>query len=318
MPFPCWPQSATQGVEHDSSKRNDTIVEEALASMQSASTASTTRMPCVYINHGGGPMPLLGRQPELASFLRGYAASLPRRPTAILIVTAHWETKRTTVSGGVSHQLLFDYGGFPPETYKYRYPAPGNPTLALRVRELLAERGLPCDIDRQRGWDHGVFVPLMLMFPEADVPVVAMSLLASQDAAAQTEVGAALQPLREEGVLIVGSGASFHNFGYFFAKGATRAQGLAHSAAFDAWLRETMLSRELGDGQRAARVATWAKAPSAREAHPDGASEHLMPLFAIFGAGGAGPAGRVVGDETPGEDPDMPGSGLCFSQFEFS
>lgn len=262
-------------------------------------------------------MPLLGRQPALASFLQGYAASLPRRPTAIVVVTAHWETKHTTVSGGASHQLLFDYSGFPSETYKYRYPAPGNPTLALRIRELLAERGLPCAIDRQRGWDHGVFVPLMLMFPEADVPVVAMSLLASQDAAAQTEVGAALQTLRDEGVLIVGSGVSFHNFGYLFAKGATKAQGLAHSAAFDAWLRDTMVSRELGDGERAARVANWAVAPSAREAHPEGASEHLMPLFAIFGAGGAGPAGRVVGDATPSEDRDMLLSGFCFSQFEF-
>ena len=220
----------------------------------------------VYINHGGGPLPLLGKQPGIAEFLGSYAGTLPRKPTAILVVTAHWETgSQLKVSGGKALSLYFDYGGFPKatkhifggsyigginkycvsiktlalsllmsktfhiirvsfsifpvsdqESYEYTYPAPGSPELANRIISLLAEKGLRCTADASRGWDHGVFVPLMLMFPEASVPVVSMSLYSSQDASQHMEAGEALQGLRDEGVLIVGSGASFHNFGYFF------------------------------------------------------------------------------------------------------
>lgn len=271
-------------------------------------------MPCVYINHGGGPMPLLGSQPDLAAFLASYVSTLPAVPTSVLVVTAHWETARPAVTSGASHPLLFDYGGFPKQCYEYEYPAPGSPALASRVQELLAARGLPCDAEARRGWDHGVFVPLMLMLPEARVPVVALSVLASQDAAGQIAVGEALQPLRDEGVLIVGSGASFHNFKYFFAEGATRRQGEAHSAAFDSWLRETVAAPGANETRRE-RLANWACAPSARESHPPGAAEHLMPLFAVFGAGGAGPAGRSIGDKLVEVGI---GGRIAVSQFEFA
>ncbi|CAE7689260.1 DOD, partial [Symbiodinium pilosum] len=206
----------------------------------------------VFINHGGGPLPLLGKQPQIAKFLKAYPSSLPAVPTAILVVTAHWETRSTLkVSGGSSHSLYFDYGGFPKESYEYQYPAPGSPDLAKQVISLLAQRDMQCTADPTRGWDHGVFVPTTLMFPKADVPVVALSLYSSQDAAAHLAVGEALQPLRDQGVLIVGSGASFHNFDYFFvswkqARDPTvRQEGVKHSKQFDRWLTETVTSEGL-------------------------------------------------------------------------
>lgn len=269
-------------------------------------------MPCVFINHGGGPMPLMGKSPELAAWLGSYASTLPRQPTAILVVTAHWEAPRTAVSAAEKHGLLYDYSGFPPETYKYKYPAPGDRGLAERVRGLLGGVHQPCDLDTKRGWDHGVFVPLMLMFPEARIPVVALSCLASQDAAAHVAVGEALQPLRDEGVLIIGSGFSFHNFGYMFARGETREVGVAHSATWDEWLRQTATSTDITEADRRARAVSWESAPSAREAHPQGAAEHIMPFFTVFGAGGAGPAGRLVGERKS----DF--SAFRASQFEFA
>jgi aromatic ring-opening dioxygenase catalytic subunit (LigB family) len=252
----------------------------------------------------------MGKQADIAAWLGSYASTLPRQPTAILIVTAHWEARQTTVSAADSHGLLFDYGGFPPETYKYQYPAPGSPGLAERVHGLLAGANQRCGLDTKRGWDHGVFVPLMLMFPEARIPVVQLSVLQSQSAAAHIAVGEALQPLRDEGVLIIGSGASFHNFGYMFSKGKERERGIAHAAAWDAWLKETVAIADIGERERCTRLASWESAPSAREAHPQGAAEHLVPLFTVFGAAGAGPAGRIVGERQ--------GADFRSSQFEFS
>lgn len=272
-------------------------------------TSSGERMPCAYINHGGGPMPLLGQQPGVAEFMSRYGATLPGKPSAILVVTAHWETKGSiSVSSAQNPALYFDYSGFPAESYKYTYPAPGSPLLASRVKGLLEAQGITCQEDDRRDWDHGVFVPLMLMFPKAEVPVVALSLFAEQDAAAHIAVGLALRPLRDEGVLILGSGLSFHNFNYFF--GEDRQKGIAHSAAFDDWLRGAMTDESLTPSERGHQAAAWARAPSAREAHPRGAAEHLMPLFVVLGAGGCAP-GRVLGEEG-----DM--MGLRVSQFEFA
>lgn len=268
------------------------------------------RMPCVYIHHGGGPLPVMGKQPDLAAFLSSYPSTLPEQPTAILIVTAHWEASQTTVSAGDSHGLLYDYGGFPPETYKYQYPAPGHPGLAERVQGLLTAANQQCALDMKRGWDHGVFVPLMVMYPEARIPVVALSCLRSQNAAAHIAVGEALQPLRDEGVLVIGSGASFHNFAHMFAQGTARERGVAHAAAWDEWLQHTLTSPDIAGSERRTCMASWESAPSAREAHPQGAAEHLMPLFTVFGAAGAGPVGRVVDGERQRE--------LRTSKFEFS
>ncbi|KAL1522205.1 hypothetical protein AB1Y20_021843 [Prymnesium parvum] len=273
------------------------------------------RLPAVYINHGGGPLPLLGEQPAVASSLSSYARTLPSTPKAVLVVTAHWQTDATAVSDAPSPPLLFDYSGFPAQTYTYTYPAPGSPALARRACELLRAAGLPCSADSRRGWDHGVFVPMMLLFPAADVPVVQMSLTSNQDAATHLAVGAALAPLREEGVLIVGSGASFHNFKYFFARDEkTREVGVAHSRAFDEWLTATMTDPSLSADERRSRLAKWREAPSAAECHPLGAAEHFLPALVVAGAGGDVPATKLPRVDAPQSKVDH---GLQISQFEF-
>lgn len=163
-----------------------------------------------------------------------------------VVVTAHWITRGTfSVSAGESHPLLFDYGGFPEESYKYKYDAPGSPVVADRICTLLNEAGIPCAKDTSRGWDHGVFVPMMLIAPRADIPIVAMSLQAGLDPELHIRAGQALASLRNENVLIIGSGSSFHNFNYFFAKGRTRDHGIAQSKVFNDWLTETVTSPEV-------------------------------------------------------------------------
>mmetsp|Transcript_17756 Transcript_17756/g.39918 ORF Transcript_17756/g.39918 Transcript_17756/m.39918 type:complete len:307 (-) Transcript_17756:102-1022(-) len=270
-----------------------------------------TRMPCVYVNHGGGPMPLLGQQPDLAAYLSGYAAQLPAKPTAIVIVTAHWEEQIPTVSTGTNPQLYFDYGGFPPETYKYKYPASGSPALAQQVQGLLEGANIKSATNPSRGWDHGVFVPLMLMFPDASVPVVMVSCLKSQDAAAHVAMGEALRPLRDQGVLLIGSGSSFHNFKYFFARDpATRSKGEQHSRDFDGFLRE-QCDVSAPYPVRKASLEAWHKHPSAYEAHPRGAAEHLMPFFVCFGAA-AESCSKVRADPNT-----TPSAGYVASSIEF-
>lgn len=273
------------------------------------------RMPSVYINHGLGPMPLLGQQPALADFLRRYVGTLPRTPSAIVVVSSNWQEKHIRVSAGKRPDLYFDYGGFPPETLGYSYPAPGNPDLARRIIDLLGNNKIRGFEDNTRGWDHAVFVPLKLMFPKAEIPVVAMSLCASQHPAVHIEAGLALQQLRDEGVLIVGSGMSFHNFNYLWApEGPVRSKGIAYSAAFAKWLEETFTSQKLTDQERRERMIYWtSKAPSAFECHPKGAAEQLLPLFVCFGAGGAAP-GHIVGQPA---DAQSATSDFIFSQMEF-
>ena len=240
--------------------------------MQAA--AACSRLPAIYINHGGGPLPLLGQQPDVAGFLSSYVATLPEMPRAVVVVTAHWEAAMTTVSSGERHSLLFDYSGFPPESYKYKYPAPGSPEVAGRLCELLQAAGLPHGRDDTRGWDHGVFVPMMLMLPDAGVPIVQLSLTSDQSAATQLAVGAALRPLRDEGVLLVGSGVSFHNFKWFFAREpSAQAAGTAHSRTFDSWLTAAVTDASLSTAARVAKLSRcddasdgfrWRSTPSLR------------------------------------------------------
>lgn len=240
-------------------------------------------MPTLFISHGGGPSFFLDGHPlgpdsSLARAFRGMAATLPR-PRAVLVISAHWETDRTvTVSNNPKPGMLFDYYGFPAHTYQLSFPAPGEPALAARVASLLSAAGLPCAQDSVRGFDHGVFVPLMLVYPKADLPVVAMSLRSDLDASFHLAVGEALRPLRSEGVLIIGSGFSAHNF---FADSSTAHKARA-AATFDAWLRDT--ATRVPPSKRAHRLASWERAPAGREAHPR--EEHLLPLMVAAGAAG--------------------------------
>ncbi len=237
-----------------------------------------SRQPTYYIPHGGGPCFFMddpqGVWAGMEQFLRGLSADFPETPSAILIVSGHWETRGFAFTGNAKPPLVYDYYGFPPHTYQLRYDAPGSPKLAGEAVELLQKGGFQAGIDPDRGLDHGVFVPLKVVLPDAQIPVVEMSLDHSLDPALHLAAGHALAPLRDKGVVIVGAGMSFHNMrGY----GDPRFTGPSHE--FDAWLKESLA---LEDGARAERLKQWASAPAARLSHPR--EEHLLPLMVAAGA----------------------------------
>jgi aromatic ring-opening dioxygenase catalytic subunit (LigB family) len=255
--------------------------------------------PTFFINHGGGPGfylepgPMRSTWAELETHLRQFAASLALPPKALLLISAHWEERCPTVQASSTPSLLFDYSGFPEHTYRLTWPAPGSPSLAARVRELLAAAGINSAQNETRGWDHGVFVPLKLMFPQAHIPLVQLSLQQGLDPATHLAVGRALRPLRDEGVLIIGSGQSFHNMRAFSSQ-ETRA-----AEAFDAWLRDTMPDA----ARREAALIDWEAAPGSRYAHPR--EEHLLPLMVAAGAASGEPGridfhGRAMGQPISG------------------
>jgi aromatic ring-opening dioxygenase catalytic subunit (LigB family) len=223
----------------------------------------------------------------LLAYLRSVPSAPPRRPEAIVVVSAHWEARVPTVMTAERPPMLFDYYGFPPEAYRLEWPAPGSPTVAARVRALLAAAEIPSASDPVRGFDHGTFVPLKVAWPEPEIPVVQLSLKTGLDPREHLAIGRALAPLRDEGVFIIGSGMSYHNMQGFFGGNA-----LAASEGFDRWLRETIESEP---ESRDARLAQWASAPYARATHPR--EEHLLPLMVIAGAAGAD-RGRVAYNET--------------------
>ncbi len=254
---------------------------------------SAFRFPTLFIPHGGGPCffmePFPGYPPTLwdnmAAYLRGIPAAIGQRPQAVLVISGHWECPAPTVLSVENHTLLFDYYGFPEHTYRLTYPAHGSAKVAARVRELLAQAGMPAEEEHERGLDHGVFVPFKLIFPDADVPIVQLSLLHNLDPEMHMAMGRALAPLRDEGVLIVGSGNSYHNLREFFSPSKDAG---ALSEQFDTWLGRAV---EALRPEREHLLANWHNAPGARASHPR--SEHLLPLMVAAGAAGKD-AGRVV------------------------
>lgn len=252
-------------------------------------TAPAQRFPVVFVPHGGGPWPFVklgfgseAEQANLASYLRALREVPPAPPRALLVVSAHWEEPEPTVMNGAAPPLLFDYYGFPPESYELSWPAPGEPALAARVQELLRAAGISSATNAQRGFDHGAFVPLKLAYPDAELPTVQLSLKAGLDADEHLAIGRALAPLRDEGVFIIGSGMTYHNMR------AMGAQGRPAASAFDAWLRDAVARPA---EERDAKLGDWQKAPAARAAHPR--EEHLLPLMVVAGAAGRD-RGRVV------------------------
>ncbi len=243
-----------------------------------------SRQPDVlFISHGGGPLPLLGDpgHEELVARLQGIAANLAR-PSAILVVSAHWEEPVPTITAGAHPSLIYDYYGFPDEAYEVQYPCPGEPELARKVQAALTQAGIPARLDSQRGFDHGLFVPLKLMYPEADIPCIQLSLTDNLDAASHLAIGRALQALEYENLLVIGSGFSFHNMQAFFAPPTPESQ--ARNEAFEAWLADTCCSTELAEAERHHRLVNWADAPHARYCHPR--EEHLLPLHVCYGLAG--------------------------------
>ncbi len=264
-------------------------------------TAHPQRQPAIFLPHGGGPCFFMDWTWGPADtwhytqgFLEGIAASLPEPPKALLVISGHWEEPAFTASAAPAPGLIFDYSGFPAHTYQLTWPAPGDPPLAARVSVLLEKAGVPSAVNPTRGYDHGVFVPLKVAFPEAQIPVVTLSMATSPggsfDPALHIAAGRALAPLRDEGVLIIGSGMSFHNLrAYLHPETRERAR------AFDTWLTSAV---ESPLPHRDTLLTDWRSAPHAAFCHPR--EEHLVPLFVAAGAGGEGAGMRIFTDEPMG------------------
>jgi aromatic ring-opening dioxygenase catalytic subunit (LigB family) len=252
---------------------------------------SSSRVPTFFVSHGGGPWPFIeGVKQQYALTereLRQLPHRLAARPKAILIISGHWEAEEFTVSTAERPPMEYDYYGFPEHTYRIQYPAPGSPALAARVRDLLKQAGIKSREDAKRGFDHGTFIPLGLMFPEAEIPVVALSMKSSYDAAEHIRLGLAIAPLREEGVLIVGSGLTYHNM-----RGFRRSESTAVAEEFERYLNEAITAPQAQT--RNQQLVNWEQAPSARLAHPQ--EDHLIPLMVVAGAAGDDIGQRVFVD----------------------
>ncbi|WP_138440086.1 DODA-type extradiol aromatic ring-opening family dioxygenase [Marinobacter alexandrii] len=250
-----------------------------------------TRTDVVFLSHGGGPLPLLGDpgHQDMVDQLTTLAATLPE-PQAIVVISAHWEESAPTITAGSQPPLIYDYHGFPAEAYEIQYPCPGEPELANRVYGALELAGLSPRLDDERGFDHGVFVPLKLMYPAADVPVVQLSLVNSLDAATHLSIGRALRHLEYDDLLVIGSGFSFHNMGAFFAPNTPEVQ--ASNQAFEDWLAQTCCDPNLTETERYQRLVTWESAPHARFCHPR--EEHLLPLHVCYGLANGPSNGRIA------------------------
>lgn len=233
-------------------------------------------LPSLFISHGS---PMLALEPGASGpALAQLAAALPR-PHAVLVVSAHWESPELRVGSAAQPRTWHDFGGFPAELYAVQYPAPGEPQLAQQVRQLLVDAGLPTDLDEQRPRDHGAWVPLILMYPDADVPVVQLSLPSHAGPELQVKVGHALRSLREQGVLLIGSGSITHNLGELDWRASPEA-----ITPWAAQFRDWMVAR-LQAGDHPALLDYRSQAPHARRSHPS--DEHLLPLYFALGAGGA-------------------------------
>mmetsp|Transcript_15123 Transcript_15123/g.25993 ORF Transcript_15123/g.25993 Transcript_15123/m.25993 type:complete len:282 (+) Transcript_15123:123-968(+) len=239
-------------------------------------STNTITQPVVFLPHGGGPLPLLDDPNDewtrMNKFIKSIPSKLPSKPKTLLIVSAHWEEKTTSITNSENPGLLFDYGGFPKHTYEYEWPAKGNPELAKRLHDALKAKGVESKLDDKRPLDHGVFIPMLLMYPDADIPTIQLSLQKNLDPKLHLKIGEILSEFRDEGVLIIGSGYTFHNMQIFKSPGI-------HGLKFDEWLTETM---QADKKTRDERLAEWSNAPEARYAHPR--EEHLLPLHVIAGA----------------------------------
>ena len=260
-------------------------------------TASSPLLPTLFVSHGGGPWPFVDGMREMfaktAQAFRDLPARLPAKPRAVLVITGHWEAPQFSVSTAAHPPMDYDYYGFPAHTYQLQYPAPGSPALAARVGELLAAGGVPCLADPQRGYDHGTFVPLGLMYPQADMPIVLLSMKAGYDAAEHFRVGQLLAPLRAEGVLILGSGLTYHNMRGFGNPASTSV-----ASAFEQYLHRAVTQPDAAVRER--MLMDWTQAPGARLAHPR--EDHLVPLMVAAGAAGADRGERILLDHVMAVD----------------
>lgn len=233
----------------------------------------------LFISHGGGPLPLLDdpNHNEMVSCLKEIAVSIPK-PEAIIVISAHWEENVPTITANTNPELIYDYYNFPPESYEIQYACKGKPTLANDIYKALESSGITAQLDDERGFDHGLFIPLKIMYPEADIPCVQLSLVKSLDPALHISIGKALQKLQHQNVLIIGSGFSFHNMQAFFAEDSIESSKL--NTDFETWLKDTC-SSSISEKLRSESLIHWVEAPGARYCHPR--EEHLLPLHVCYG-----------------------------------
>jgi 4,5-DOPA dioxygenase extradiol len=244
-----------------------------------ATDSDEQRAQVVYFSHGGGPLPILGDPSHAAmiSFMRRLPSRL-WRPDAILVISAHWEESVATLQGGANPSMFYDYYGFPEEAYEVTYPAPGSPELAARIANVLRSNGIPCDIDGERGFDHGLFIPLKIMYPEADIPALQISLLRNLNAKDHFALGDALSGLVSENILVIGSGFSFHNLRAFDWRGLDASD--PRNEQFQDWLIRVCTGARTQQ-EREQDLVQWEAAPAARYCHPR--EEHLLPLHVCAG-----------------------------------
>lgn len=254
--------------------------------------------PILFLPHGGGPLPLLGdtNHQEMIKFMHEIIPSLGI-PASILIISAHWEEELVTITSGNNPSLIYDYYGFPEESYQLEYPAPGEPVLAHKISDLLRENGIESKLSDQRGFDHGVFVPLKILFPEANIPCVQLSLLNNLDPESHLKIGKALSKLSSENTLIIGSGLSFHNMQSLMSL----QNSLDHkNEEFEMWLIDACTNQNYAPNVREQKLIKWAEAPFARYCQPR--EEHLLPLHVCAGAGGSAAKlvfdGKIMGKKT--------------------
>jgi len=252
------------------------------------------RFPTLFLSHGGGPWPSIPEMrvefAETEALFQKLPNSLPEQAKSILMISAHWEEAEFTVSSTNNPSMIYDYSGFPANTYQLNYPAPGDSVLASRISRLLNAADIDCKTNPIRGFDHGAFVPLMLMYPLANIPVVTLSIKANYNPQEHISLGKALAPLRDEGVLIIGSGYTYHNM-----RGYGRQESMQASIEFERYLTKAVESVQT---TRNAMLVDWLEAPFARQNHPR--EDHLVPLFVIAGAAGEDVGKRLLLDKAFG------------------
>ena len=240
-----------------------------------------TTFPSLFISHGA-PNLVIDNIPA-TGFLSTYGEKLGR-PAAIVVASAHFEADAALVSADASPEMIYDFSGFEPELYELNYPAPGDPSLAQRIVDLLGRDGIEAALAHDRGYDHGTWVPLMLLYPEADIPVVQLSVSPQKGAAHHYRVGQALRPLRDDNVLVIGSGSLTHKFSAFFRGGFVKdAAAPEWVEGFAGWMHEKVSGGDIED-----LIDYRARAPFAVENHPS--EEHLLPFFVAAGAAASGGA----------------------------
>jgi 4,5-DOPA dioxygenase extradiol len=241
------------------------------------------RFPAIFVSHGAPTLAV--DQNDAHFFLKGLGTQIGR-PRAILVVSAHWMTAVPTLSLAERPETIHDFGGFPDFMYELKYPAPGAPAVATRAAELLRAAGHDISLHPSRGLDHGAWVPLMLMYPEADIPVVQLSIQPKGSPEDHWKLGEALRPLRDEGVLILGSGSATHNLREAFLFQATDPTP-DYVIEFEKWLVDAITR-----GDKQALLRYMDQAPHADRAHPT--NDHFYPLLAAAGAGDGATGGRLI------------------------